>query len=140
MPLFLTERIPVLCVSWVLVGSVLLNGWALKLESQSTVPGPTSRAQDVRLPAEPQTLNPGEKHTYPLVLKANDYLKLVVEQQGIDVVVRLLGPDGNKLAEVDSPNGTQGPEPLASIVEKSGGYTLEVESLEKTAEPGKYEL
>ncbi|HMZ82031.1 MAG TPA: hypothetical protein PLL06_20205, partial [Acidobacteriota bacterium] len=69
MPLFLTERIPVLCVSWVLVGSVLLNGWALN---------PTSKAQDRRLPAEPQTLNPGEKHTYPLTLKANDYLKLVV--------------------------------------------------------------
>ena len=134
------QSIPSLCLSCLVLGCVLVNGWMSKLESQSTVQSPKSKAQDHRLPAEPQTLNPGEKHTYPLTLKANDFLKLVVEQQGIDVVVRLLGPDGNKLAEVDSPNGTQGPEPLSFIVEQGGSYTVEVESLEKTAEPGKYEL
>ena len=136
----LAQSIPSLCLSWIVVGCMLFNGWTSKLESQSTVPGPKSTTQDRHLPAEPQTLNPGEKHTYPLTLKAGDYLKLVVEQKGIDVVVRLFGPDGKKLAEVDSPNGTQGPEPLVSIVEQSGGYTLEVESLEKTAKAGKYEL
>ncbi|MBI4749735.1 MAG: hypothetical protein HY774_14705 [Acidobacteria bacterium] len=140
MPLLLTEHIPSLCLSWVLVGCMLFNSWTAKPESQSTVPGPTSKAQDVRLPAEPQTLNPGEKHTYPLTLNTNDYLKLVVEQHGIDVVVRLIGPDGKLIQEVDSPNGTQGPEPLSSIIEQTGSYTLEVESLEKTAPPGKYEL
>ena len=140
MLLFPTERIPSLYLSSLLFGCVLFNGWTSKPDSQSKTQNPQSTVQDRRLPAEPQTLNPGEKHTYPLTLKANDYLKLVVEQQGIDVVVRLLGPDGKKLAEVDSPNGTQGPEPLSSIVEQGGTYALEVESLEKTAPPGKYEL
>ena len=92
------------------------------------------------LPTTPQTLNPGEKHTYPLKLKANDYLKLTVEQQGIDVVVRLVGPDGKTIQEVDSPNGTQGPEPLSAIVEQAGNYILEIEPLGKTGQPGKYEL
>ncbi|HNB72218.1 MAG TPA: tetratricopeptide repeat protein [Acidobacteriota bacterium] len=85
-------------------------------------------------------LSGGEQHTYPLTLKAGDYLKLVVEQRGIDVVVRLLGPDGNQLAKVDSPNGTEGPEPLSLIAEQAGTYTLEVASFEKTARAGKYEL
>ena len=85
-------------------------------------------------------LSGGEHHTYPLTLKAGDYLKLVVEQRGIDVVVRLLGPDGQKLANVDGPNGAQGPEPLSLIIEQAGIYTLEVASFEKTARAGKYEL
>ena len=137
MPLHLAQSIASLCLSSLVLGCVLVNGWT---SSHSTTQSPTSTAQDVRLPAEPQTLNPGGKHTYPLALNANDFLKLVVEQQGIDVVVRLLGPDGKKLAEVDSPNGTQGPEPMSSIVEQGGSYTLEVEALEKTGNAGKYEL
>ncbi|HNC47184.1 MAG TPA: hypothetical protein PLU80_23630, partial [Acidobacteriota bacterium] len=126
----LAQSIASLCLSSLLLGGVLVNSWT---SSHFT-------AQDRQRRAEPQTLNPGEKHTYPLKLKTNDFLKLVVEQKGIDVVVRLLGPDGTKLAEVDSPNGTQGPEPLSSIVEQSGSYTLEVESLDKTVQAGKYEL
>ncbi|HMV99230.1 MAG TPA: CHAT domain-containing protein [Acidobacteriota bacterium] len=89
---------------------------------------------------EPRTLNPAEKHTYPLTLKADDFLNLVVEQQGIDVVVRLVGPDGTVLIQVDSPNGTEGPEPLSFIAELAGDYRLEVESLAKTGSPGKYQI
>ncbi|MBI4752259.1 MAG: tetratricopeptide repeat protein [Acidobacteria bacterium] len=85
-------------------------------------------------------LNGGEKHAYPLKLKANDYVKLVVEQRGIDVVVRLIGPDGTPLQEEDSPNGVQGPEPLSFIAEKGGRYQLEIESLEKDAPSGRYAL
>lgn len=136
----LAQSIPALCLSWIAVGCMLFNGWASKPGSQSKAQNPQPTAQEHHLPAKPQTLNPGEKHTYPLTLKAGDYLKLTVEQQGIDVVVRLFGPDGKKLAEVDSPNGTQGPEPVSSIVEQSGSYRLEVESLEKTGTAGKYEL
>ncbi|MBI4749887.1 MAG: CHAT domain-containing protein [Acidobacteria bacterium] len=87
-----------------------------------------------------QTLSPGQKHTYPLTLEANDFLNLVVEQKGIDVVVRLVGLDGKILIEVDSPNGTQGPEPLAFIAELAGDYTLEVESPAKTGSPGAYKI
>lgn len=135
----LTEHIASVCLAWVLAGCVLVNGWTSTPKSQSTVQSPKPTVQDHRFPTEPQTLNPGEKHTYPLTLNANNYLKLVVEQQGIDVVVRLLGPDGKVVQEVDSPNGTQGPEPLSRIVEQAGSYILVV-SLGKTAEPGKYEL
>jgi hypothetical protein len=42
---------------------------------------------------------------------------VVVEQKGIDVAVTLFAPNGQKLAEVDSPNGTQGPEPVAWIAQ-----------------------
>ncbi|MBI4752258.1 MAG: hypothetical protein HY774_27535 [Acidobacteria bacterium] len=35
------------------------------------------------IPPESQPLNGGEKHTYPLPLKANDYVKLVVSNAGL---------------------------------------------------------
>ncbi|MBX7221005.1 MAG: tetratricopeptide repeat protein [Blastocatellia bacterium] len=84
-------------------------------------------------------LKGGESHAYTLTLQANQYLHVVVEQKGIDVVVRLFGLDGKQLLEVDSPNGTQGLEPVFWVAEAAGNYRLEVGSLEKEAQPGKYE-
>src|SRR5262245_36059475 len=81
----------------------------------------------------------GQSHAYRITLAAGQYLNVVVEQRGIDVVVTLLGPDCKKLIEVDSPNGDQGPEPLKWIVEAAGIYRLEVRSLEREAKPGRYE-
>lgn len=82
----------------------------------------------------------GQSHAYRLTLSAGQYLHVVVEQRGIDVVVTLFGPAGQKLLEVDSPNGTEGPEPLRWIVETAGLYRLEVRSLENDAKPGRYEV
>ena len=129
---------------WVVSGAMFLLSSTVTFSSarsslQSPLPQTLNPVFQIPNP-EPRTLNPGEKHTHTFTLKANDYLKLVVEQLGIDVVVRLMGPDGKVVIEVDSPNGTQGPEPLAVIVEQAGTFTLEIESLEKTAPPGKIEL
>jgi len=59
----------------------------------------------------------GEAHSYRITLKTGQYLRVVVEQKGIDVAVTLFAPNGQKLAEVDSPNGNQGPEPVAWIAQ-----------------------
>lgn len=82
----------------------------------------------------------GQKHLYQLAIATGRYLKVVVEQKGIDVVVSLSGPDGKQLREVDSPNGTYGPELVSGIFETPGIYQLEVRSLEKDATPGHYEI
>jgi tetratricopeptide (TPR) repeat protein len=81
----------------------------------------------------------GQTHYYQLTLSAGQYLHLIVEQRGIDLVVMLLGPGGEKLAEVDSPNGAQGPEAISLVTEVAGSYRLEVRSLEKSAAAGRYE-
>ncbi len=81
-----------------------------------------------------------EAHSYKIVLAANQYLHVVVEQRGIDVVVALFAPDGKKITEVDSPNGTQGTEPISVVAEKAGSYRLEVRSLEAKAEAGRYQV
>ncbi len=78
-------------------------------------------------------------HSYSIALTAGQYLYVVVDQRGIDVVVSLFGPDGRKLIEVDSPNYWRGPEPLSMTAETTGNYRLEVRSSEKTALAGRYE-
>ena len=82
----------------------------------------------------------GQSHSYQITLAAGQYLHAVVDQRGIDVVVRVFGPDGKQILEVDSPNGTQGPEPVFLVAEVAGIYKLEVQSLEKNAKPGRYEV
>jgi CHAT domain-containing protein/Tfp pilus assembly protein PilF len=82
----------------------------------------------------------GETHYYEIVLTSDQYLSAVVEQQGIDVVVKVIGPDGRQFAEVDSPNGAQGPEPVFLLTETAGRYQVNVQSLEKDAARGRYEI
>src|SRR5215475_5634948 len=82
----------------------------------------------------------GQSHSYQFTLVAGQFLHAIVDQRGIDVVVTVFSPDGQKAVEVDSPNGTQGPEPVWFIAEVSGNYRLEVRSLEKDAAAGHYEV
>jgi CHAT domain-containing protein/tetratricopeptide (TPR) repeat protein len=82
----------------------------------------------------------GETHAYRITLAAGQFLHVVVEQHGIDVVVRVLDPAGKQVAEVDGPNGAQGPEPVYLVAEVQGSHLLEVRSLERAAPRGRYEL
>ncbi len=84
-------------------------------------------------------LKGGETHTFTVDLSAGQFLRVVVDQRGIDVVVTLFGPDEKQIEQVDSPNGAYGPEPLTLLVKVSGRYRIEVGSLEKTTRPGLYE-
>src|SRR5215470_4589251 len=110
----------------------------------SAGPNPIVQGEKDIRPLEPgkpieRELAGGQSHSYQIALTEGQYLRVVVEQRGVDVVVTLLSPDGKKLIDVDSPNGAQGPEPLQWIVEAAGTYWLEVRSLEKNATPGRYE-
>src|SRR5215213_2019032 len=64
-------------------------------------------------------LSGGETHLYRVALGAGQYLRALVEQQGMDVSVALTDPGGKRLLEVDSPNGSYGVEPLSIVVEDS---------------------
>src|SRR5262245_12545957 len=44
-------------------------------------------------------ISSGQAHTYRIALDAGKYLRVHVEQQGIDVTVSLLAPDGKVVAE-----------------------------------------
>jgi len=77
--------------------------------------------------AEPErALARGEVHRYAIVLEADEYLHLAVEQRGVDLAIRLFDPGGRKLTEVDSPNGTRGEEHLWFRADDAGEYRLEL--------------
>lgn len=97
------------------------------------------RTLETRKPVK-RELAGSQTHTYRIALTQGQYLNVVIFQQGVDVVVKLFGPDDSKVTEVDSPNGTQGPEPMFAIAAASGTYRLEVRSLEDDAPPGQYVL
>jgi tetratricopeptide (TPR) repeat protein len=82
----------------------------------------------------------GQKHYYKISLEAGQYLHLVVDQRGIDVVVTLFDPTGKKLIEVDSPVGAYRPERMLIIVETSGSYRLEARPAQNDANPGRYDI
>jgi hypothetical protein len=82
----------------------------------------------------------GEVHAYRITLAAGQYLHVVVDQRGIDVVVTVFGPDGQQLAEMDTPGHAQGPEPVSVVAEASGEYRLEVQALNKEDAPGRYKV
>ena len=123
-------------------GSAFSPGGARTLEPQATAQ--ESKPKDVRelkvgAPIE-RELAGGDTHSYRVMLTTGQYFHVIVEQKGIDVVVRLFGPDGQKITEVDSPNGTQGPEPVSVIAAAAGEYRLEVVSPDKAVSPGRYEI
>jgi hypothetical protein len=78
--------------------------------------------------------------SFQVTLTSGEFLHAIVDQRGIDVVVAVFSPGGQKLAEIDSPNGTQGPEPINIEAKSSGAYRLEIRALEKDAVPGRYEV
>ena len=80
----------------------------------------------------------GGAHVFEVALDANAFCYLVVEQNGVDVVLRAYAPDGAKLQEADQPNGLKGPERVAFVSATVGVYRLEVRSLDAKAAAGRY--
>src|SRR6185295_6052017 len=85
-------------------------------------------------------LQGGQGDRYEVDLEAGQYVHLAADQRGIDVALRLRAPDGRQLAQVDSPNGDQGPEPLFEIPETSGRFRVEIFSEAPPARNGRYEI
>jgi CHAT domain-containing protein/predicted negative regulator of RcsB-dependent stress response len=84
-------------------------------------------------------LDAGEKHSYELVLAAQQVVQIVVEQKGVDVQIEVRAPDSSLYVELDSPNGNHGPERVSIVSPAEGVYRVIVWS-EPTVTPGDYEL
>src|SRR5947208_2805926 len=107
-------------------------------ERSPPVGKPAARAAPVRPAARVLRLAPGvldetvlkggEERAYLLDLATGRYAELMVDQQGIDVEVRLRASDGRVVAAVDSLNGMIGPEPLPFVAETGGRFRLEIGS------------
>ena len=111
------------------------------LDLQATVESSQTPAIRDLLRDQPikQELTGKEWHVYRVTLQEGQYTHVVVEQKGLDVAIRLFGPHGQKIVEVDSNLATE-PESISVVADTSGEYRLEVWPNDKKAATGGYEI
>ena len=90
--------------------------------------------QTVLQPGTPlqRTISPGESHTFTIDLSDEQYLQFVVDQKGIDLIVRVFSPTGKSLGDFDTSNGGEGPENVAIVAVSGGSYRIVVSPLIET--------
>jgi tetratricopeptide (TPR) repeat protein len=108
-------------------------------------PNPIVQGEKDTRPLEPgkpveRELAGGQSHDYQITLSAGQFMKVIVEQRGIDVVVGLLGPDAKPIMEFDSEIRSQGQETVWQVAEVAGSYRLNVKAKHKGAPAGGYEI
>jgi CHAT domain-containing protein/Tfp pilus assembly protein PilF len=100
--------------------------------------------KDIRplMPGPPvkRELTDGERHIYQIKLSASQFLKVIVKQQGIDVVARISGPDGGQILEFDSEIRPHGREQVSLVAEVAGDYLLMAQPKQNGSAPGSYEI
>jgi CHAT domain-containing protein/Tfp pilus assembly protein PilF len=82
----------------------------------------------------------GETHSFNLNLSEGQFVEVRVDQRGIDVLLRLYSPENKRIAEIDSPNSSQGRETVFALADRDGSYRLEVTSLSKDVPSGRYAI
>ena len=109
-----------------------LQSAVVKAQDQSLQPG---------TPIEGQ-LASGQVRDFTVTLDENQFVQLVVNQNGMDVVVRVASPEGKSLGEFDSPNGDNGPENVSFVAATAGVYRVSVTLLNPNANTpnGKFEI
>lgn len=80
-----------------------------------------------------------QSHVYPLVLGSGEFVRLTVEQRGIDVVVQI-EDNGALIAEFDTESRKQGPETVVLSPRHAGTYHLRVLPRYVMETAGRYEI
>lgn len=96
-------------------------------------------------PLEPGTpvqreLQADDSHTYEVTLAADQCYQAIVEQRGINVVMKVVDPNGKGLTELDDARGKEGSESVTFISELAGRYHFEIRAAEKSASSGRYQI
>lgn len=87
-----------------------------------------------------KTISALDKHTYTVELENGMAVIGEVLQKEIDLVIDIYRPNGKLLKQIDSPNGTNGVEPIDITSDESGEYKLIVHTLDKNVKKGMYTL
>src|SRR5262245_54181674 len=112
------------------------TGTASKAEAQTTNDGITlEKGKSLE-----RKIAGGQTDSYLLTLTQGQYVRVVVQQQSVDVAIAFYGLDGNKLVSVDNPSRGQGTKSISFIAAASGSYKLEVYLLKKENTAGQYEI
>jgi CHAT domain-containing protein/Tfp pilus assembly protein PilF len=87
-----------------------------------------------------QELKGSQSHTYQIRLSAHQFVKVIAEQDGIDVVVHVIDPDGEQIFAFDSESGLREQEFVPLVAEAAGDYWLIVQPTQQGAAAGGYKI
>ena len=98
--------------------------------------------ETILIPEQPveRELAAGERHCYGVVLNKGDYLRVVVEEQGIDITVRVYQPQDTTYSQNVNRYWTREHELVDVDASDSGTHVLEVLSLQQEAPTGRYKI
>jgi CHAT domain-containing protein/Tfp pilus assembly protein PilF len=122
---------------------------SLKASAQSPAPPPvpireSQRAGDLPVLEIGKTIQRelprGERHSYQISLRADEFIHVVIDQRGIDVAIAVFGPSGAQITEINSRKAAEGPERVLFITAVPGNYLLSVYSNDEHAQLGGYEV
>src|SRR5882757_3545588 len=127
--------------------SLILGGW-VTLAAVASGPAFAARPSGVavqavaldRTTSVERELAPGQEHVYAIPCAPGQLVHVVVEQQGIDVVVTVSSPNGRELVRVDSPSARYGPEAVRFVAATPGSYRIEVAARHKDGPSGRYAI
>jgi len=85
-------------------------------------------------------LVPGEMASFRLPLEAGEFVRLEIEQDGIDVAARWYDPRGELEFLADRSIYENGPELILAVAETPGEFRLELEAFERPGPPGRVRL
>lgn len=86
------------------------------------------------------TIKPGVKQVFSVNPGAGKFLYFTLEQDGIDVAILALDPEGNRVQAFNSAFGPGGIEPVTFFTDKAGEYTLEIMASAEKSREGKFNL
>jgi len=82
----------------------------------------------------------GERHHYRVWLNPGQFLKVIIEQQGIDIEALASGPDGKQVLVFDSESRPRGQEAVLQVAETAGDHRLVVQPKQNGTTAGSYEI
>lgn len=136
-----------------LIITCLLSADVVAFESSraSVVPGNLRTAlasrfdfsqEDVLAPGEQisKEIKGGETHAFTVALASGQYAQILVRWKGVDLVVAVFKPDGERLRAVDAQVSAPGTTSVSIIASAPGSYKLEVRPSEALKIAGTYEL
>jgi ketosteroid isomerase-like protein len=85
-------------------------------------------------------LTAADNHQYQVKLSSGQLLRLVVTQNGVDVVIVVFDSSGKQIIQEDSPSGIQGQEKVMFQAQADGTYRIEVRTFDKAGAVGRYEI